>query len=363
MMIKADFINPNYYYPIEHTAKAEGFKAHYRLVKELNSSIDITPFVELSKRVCKFCGKKSPEATFKNEAHLIPEFLGNRSFIHYSECDSCNALFSEFENDLANFLGLNLIINCVKGKKKKGGGRIPKFKDHTLTAKHRKEEELDFIEFTNLNYQNTRFEVDMEGLNFKINYTKKPYTPLFAYKALLKIALSFIPDVEMHKYTATKEFISRKDLCPVTGFEYFGYYKMPITYNYAAPSIMLFKKRDNALNVMTDFFALFMYNYMFQIPIPLSDYDIPLWAGKKALDVKWMPAIFSTNHISDIREIYEDCKKFDSNVKKVDDNDCIKIPSNKKDLEFVRFKNSDGTISEEKLDLTKIKSLQVLRFQ
>jgi hypothetical protein len=29
-----------------------------------------------SKRVCRFCGKQAPEATFKNVAHAIPGLLG-----------------------------------------------------------------------------------------------------------------------------------------------------------------------------------------------------------------------------------------------------------------------------------------------
>ena len=362
MMVKAEFINPNYYFPVEHTEKAKEFEHHYKLALDINSATAATKFVDSKKRICKFCQKKSPDVTFKNTAHLIPEFLGNRNFVHYSECDACNELFSAYENDLANFLGLDLIVNCVKGKKKKGGGRIPKFKDYTLTVEHRKESELDLIEFTNLNYQNTSFEADIENQKFKINYTKKPYVPLFVYKAFLKIALSFIPDVDMHTYKAAREFIIRKDLYPLTGFEYISYYKMPISYNYASPSIMLFKKKNQNLNVMTDFFALFIYNYMFQLPIPLSDYDLPLMLGKKQLDVKWMPAIFGTNDISDIREIYQNCLKLDSNEKKVNDNDCVKIPASREDLEYVKFKNSDGTISDEKLDLDKIKSLQVLRY-
>ncbi len=150
-----------------------------------------------------------------------------------------------------------------------------------------------------------------------INYTKKPYTPLFVYKAFLKIALGFIPDFEMINYKFTKEFISRKDLCPLTGFEYISYYKMPITFNYSSPSVMLFKKKNNSLNVMTHFYALFMFNYMFQIPVPLNEFDTQIMIGKRELTVKWLPAIFGTNDIKRIVEIYEDCLKLDSTMKKL----------------------------------------------
>ena len=196
-MIKAEFINPNYYYPSEHKVRAEEFQSLYNFVLETNSSEPNLKFIEQQKRICKFCSKKFPVVTFKKDAHLIPEFLGNRNLIHYSECDTCNELFSQYENDLANFFGLDLIINCVKGKKKKGGGRVPKFKDYNLTAEYSNNDSIDILEFTNLNYQNTKFETDIENSLFLINYTKKPYTPLFVYKAFIKIALGFMPEAEM----------------------------------------------------------------------------------------------------------------------------------------------------------------------
>ncbi len=166
----------------------------------------------------------------------------------------------------------------------------------------------------------------------------------------------------MINYKFTKEFISRKDLCPLTGFEYISYYKMPITFNYSSLSVMLFKKKNNSLNVMTHFFALFMFNYMFQMPVPLNEFDTQIMIGKRELTVKWLPAIFGTNDIKRIVEIYEDCLKLDSNIKKTDTTDCIKLPTNAEDLEYVKFQNSDGEISVEKLDLNKIKSIQVQRF-
>ena len=163
-------------------------------------------------------------------------------------------------------------------------------------------------------------------------------------------------------YKFTKEFISRTDLCPLTGFEYISYFKMPITFNYNSPSVMLFKKKDDGFNVMTHFFALFMFNYMFQIPIPLNELDTQIMIGKRRLNVNWLPAIFGTNDITKLVEIYEDCLKLDSNIKKSDSTDYIKLPMNSEDLEYVKFKNSDGTFNVEKLDLSKIKSIQVQRF-
>jgi HNH endonuclease len=46
-----------------------------------------------SKRVCRFCGRKQPDVTFKNVAHAISESLGNKKIILYEECDECNARF------------------------------------------------------------------------------------------------------------------------------------------------------------------------------------------------------------------------------------------------------------------------------
>src|SRR5690242_986778 len=44
-------------------------------------------------RVCRFCGKSSPQVTFKQTTHALPESIGNKSITTFYECDTCNQKF------------------------------------------------------------------------------------------------------------------------------------------------------------------------------------------------------------------------------------------------------------------------------
>ncbi|UTH74772.1 HNH endonuclease [Chromobacterium sp. IIBBL 290-4] len=74
--------------------------------------------------LCRYCGKKSPEVSFKTEAHAFPGFIGNNSLFSSDECDSCNELFSRvIEDDLANYIGVERTLKRIRGRNK-----IPKYK-------------------------------------------------------------------------------------------------------------------------------------------------------------------------------------------------------------------------------------------
>ena len=77
-----------------------------------------------SKRVCRYCNKKSPEVSFKKVAHSISEALGNKKIITNDECDACNEKFGEgIENDLILYLNLYRVFFRIRGK-----NGIPKLK-------------------------------------------------------------------------------------------------------------------------------------------------------------------------------------------------------------------------------------------
>lgn len=54
---------------------------------------------------CRFCGKSTPEVKFQNDAHAIPQLLGNRKLILVDECDACNSFFAaKLEDHLGKLL-------------------------------------------------------------------------------------------------------------------------------------------------------------------------------------------------------------------------------------------------------------------
>ena len=76
------------------------------------------PLKPKANRVCRFCKAIfSKEEKFKSKAHLISELLGNDHLLSDFECDKCNTLFSKYENDLANFLGVSRAFHIDNARK------------------------------------------------------------------------------------------------------------------------------------------------------------------------------------------------------------------------------------------------------
>ena len=68
-------------------------------------------------KMCRFCGKKHPEVKFKMITHAIPEFTGNKTLISEYECDTCNALFSQMETQMSNYMNIYHTAAQVFGKR------------------------------------------------------------------------------------------------------------------------------------------------------------------------------------------------------------------------------------------------------
>lgn len=78
-----------------------------------------------SKRVCRFCGKKQPEVTFKSVAHAVSEALGNKKIVLNEECDDCNSKFGSLvEIHLIEYLRFMCVFFGIKGKEK-----VPEIKE------------------------------------------------------------------------------------------------------------------------------------------------------------------------------------------------------------------------------------------
>lgn len=74
--------------------------------------------LDKSKRVCRYCNKRSPEVSFRKVAHSISEALGNKKIITNDECDACNEKFGKgIENDLILYLNLYRVFLELEGRK------------------------------------------------------------------------------------------------------------------------------------------------------------------------------------------------------------------------------------------------------
>jgi hypothetical protein len=154
-------------------------------------------------KTCRFCGMDSTTTTFRNKAHIIPDFMGNKLFFSNYECDTCNDYIGNLEDSLSNFAGILNSLSTIKGKRS-----FPKFKD--------KKEGLEvFATDTNTvisNFENNEnsdsIVHDKEANRMKFDINQPGYIPQDTFKSLVKIALLMMSEDEFQNYKETVEWIN-----------------------------------------------------------------------------------------------------------------------------------------------------------
>ncbi|WDF77126.1 hypothetical protein PQ469_24890 [Mucilaginibacter sp. KACC 22773] len=117
-----------------------------------------------------------------------------------------------------------------------------------------------------------------------INYTKNSYTPLHVYKALLKIAMSIIPEEETANYKVVIEYLRKSRWEEqFTDFTRICYYQMPPEHRLMKPAVFLFKKRSPDIRLPTHSFALYFENLIYTFPLPfyIPDINVHLYNGQE----------------------------------------------------------------------------------
>lgn len=222
-------------------------------------------------RVCRFCKKKMPETTFRKEAHVVPELLGNKYLICDFECDNCNKIFSTYENDLANWLGLSRTILGVKGKKS-----TPNFQSarNEITTDKIKLRDLNLIKVSKK--EDKAIITDGSTGKTTLKYTKQAYTPIRIYKSLLKIAISLISEEEISQYDKAVEFLisgNKNEL--FSNFAKMIHHQLPpADYYVERPIAMLFSKKNNFSKIPKHVFVLNYANNIYSFPLPFNQCDI-----------------------------------------------------------------------------------------
>lgn len=159
-------------------------------------------------RVCRFCGKKMPEVSFKHKAHAISEALGNKGLVCLEECDECNKRFNEsIEQDLVQMMAPHLLLHGISGK-----NGIPTIKGDGITMRldtsTRSTLGQDTVSFTLRDMLNSR---DPQKILNSINKDYDiflRYTPQNIYKCLCKYALSLMDSSELKYFQDTIAWIN-----------------------------------------------------------------------------------------------------------------------------------------------------------
>jgi hypothetical protein len=231
-------------------------------------------------KICRFCSKNLNETTFKKKAHIIPEFMGNKYCFSYFECDDCNDKFGNWEDSLANFAGIYNTLSTLKGKR--GFAKFKNARDefelfaeneNTITSRTKKTGDED---------RNMIHDLENERMLFDI---KQPsYVPQYAFKALMKIALSMLDNNDFKKYKSAIDWINKTEPTDYGLNPLFNVYrKIGGEKRFLKPWAILYKKRRNHTNTKSPQHTLLLsYGIIrYQIFLPFHEDDIDLLNSNK----------------------------------------------------------------------------------
>ncbi|HVW95979.1 MAG TPA: HNH endonuclease [Mucilaginibacter sp.] len=233
--------------------------------------VGISNLKPVSERTCRFCQRSSPEVSFDKLAHIIPESLGNKHLVSDFECDDCNGKFSLLETSFSGWLGAIKTLAGTRGKHS-----VPKFKPANQTIEAKK--------VTFLNTPATKIstgkasegtvKLDKESGEVVFKFKKDGYTPIKAYKSLLKIALSIIGPEERNHYRPAFEFLTGPDDNAV--FQLFAKViclELPLSHAAAKPYGSLYQKIEPLAKYPLHYFTLHYEHFIYGFPVPLNLVD------------------------------------------------------------------------------------------
>lgn len=152
-------------------------------------------------RKCRFCGETEPSVSFRNEAHALPECIGNKSLFTYYECDACNKAFGDgCENDFGNWSLPMRTMSRIRGK-----SGIPTIKQGPNGA-WRVEEHPAGLMFS-VNETEGFWTDDKPNKTLKLHLRRAPYRPAMIVQAMVKMALSIMPEEEMPNFQQVLDWI------------------------------------------------------------------------------------------------------------------------------------------------------------
>jgi len=231
-------------------------------------------------RICRFCEKNENEVDFKKIAHACPELLGQNNLVIYDECDLCNERFSKYESHLSKFFLPYLSVVGVKGKKK-----IPSFQARKDNDDEKTRTSLKYTGDGKINLFLSSlddYKVDVENKTMSIRFRNPAIKPIYVYKSLLKVALSFLPQIKIQKYQLLFDWLQNDD-AEIVFFSTLFITKLTRK-KFGKPSVQLYE----ANNIFTDkgfhpelTLVINFANIVAQIYLPLSaSFDYPKSNGK-----------------------------------------------------------------------------------
>jgi hypothetical protein len=175
---------------------------HYQIVQTFSVQPGKKIFLgNKQDRKCRFCRGTESSVSFRNEAHALPECIGNKSLFTYYECDICNKAFGDgCENDFGNW---SLPMRTMSGIRGKSG--IPNIKQGPNGA-WRVEGDPAGLRFS-VDETEGFWEDDKSNKTLKLHLRRAPYCPAMVVQAMVKMALSIMPEEEIPNFQQVLDWI------------------------------------------------------------------------------------------------------------------------------------------------------------
>lgn len=256
------------------------YEQHYEVLAHLELLPGERRYIGSRKnRICRYCGKTPPMATFRNVAHTFPQFISNKSLISNDECDDCNAKFSNsIDVHLARYLGIESTIAKIPGRK-----GVPTYKVLGRSPRLEYAAEENMLKAT-AGINDGFLEIDENQKEIKINAFRQPYQKRSAFKCLTKMALAIVPDDELVYFRQTIDWVTSEHDELITNSLHC--FRSRSTQSLHAIDAVLLKRLDNIATVPYVTFFIAFYHYTFQIFLPLCTQD----TGLKKIQVCHLPS-------------------------------------------------------------------------
>lgn len=227
-----------------------------------------------AKRICRFCSlSKETGATFKQEAHAIPEALGNKKIIAAEECDKCNeTLEKSIERDLIEFLGIYRVFWGVRGKEK-----VPKLKFRNgIILENDGIFTLSTPDKKHLRPENRSFEIPLHAL--------QPLNLMDVYRQLSRSAINLIPRSDLPLFTQTIAWINKTRALPAP-LPKVGWRTNPQLVDH--PRLTLFRRTSAESRLPFCVAELSLWTFVFVFIIPGVTTDTSEFSSQENFDHFW----------------------------------------------------------------------------
>ncbi|MFH2203125.1 MAG: HNH endonuclease [Elusimicrobiota bacterium] len=232
----------------------------------LDENVKNVPHGRRTPRQCRFCGKGEPDVTFKKEAHIIPQALGNRAHVSLEECDECNQKASALENELAIYLTLERAVGRIRTGKKS-------------YVKHKKPDGKSFVKS---GADSSQVEVSLDPNDesvslrevgesqLELSITRGPFSLYRVAKAFARMAWFLMPADRLKEFQHINDWIAgRASPFPVTFLR--GFYAGS---GFSKTTLILFERERDDSQHPPYLINLFFGPWIFVMGIPDNSFKI-----------------------------------------------------------------------------------------